>query len=111
MRAALRMSALPAAPRVIAGIARADLPAPPKPLAPDIEELHAAACAAGADTYADPATGYSVFTALSHLRRNKCCGSACRHCPFAHAAVKPARSGDKYRSGGAAGGSGGGSAQ
>jgi hypothetical protein len=35
-------------------------------------------------TYEDPATGYTVFTAYSHLTRGDCCGSACRHCPFAH---------------------------
>ncbi|XP_040264277.1 uncharacterized protein C1orf53 homolog isoform X1 [Bufo bufo] len=38
--------------------------------------------AAGQDGYTDPQTGYFVFTRLAHLRRGKCCGSACRHCPF-----------------------------
>ena len=93
-----------AAPKVhIPSLARSAIPAPPKPLARDIEDLHAAACEGGLDTYADPATGYSVFTALSHQRRGACCGNACRHCPFAHAAVKP-RSGDKYRAAGGGGG-------
>ena len=100
-------AAPPRAP--ILALARAAIPAPPKPLARDIEDLHAAACEGGLDTYTDPATGYSVFSALSHLRRGACCGNACRHCPFAHAAVKP-RSGDKYRTAaGSSGGSGGGS--
>lgn len=53
-------------------------------LTPDIEALHEAACAARADTYVDPASGYSVFTAASHERRGRCCGSSCRHCPFGH---------------------------
>ncbi len=52
------------------------------PLAPDIEAAHAAACAAGRDTYIDRVSGYSVFTRASHLARGACCGSACRHCPF-----------------------------
>jgi hypothetical protein len=67
----------------VAGAARA----PRAALAPEIEELHRAACAAGKDTYADPATGYTVFTAHSHTKRGTCCGSACRHCPFDHANV------------------------
>jgi hypothetical protein len=89
----------------IAALARAAIPPPPRPLARDIEDLHAGACERGLDVYADPATGYSVFTALSHLRRGACCGNACRHCPYAHAAVKP-RSGDKYRAAAAAEGGG-----
>ena len=31
---------------------------------------------------------YMVFTAAYHLKRGYCCGSACRHCPYEHAAVK-----------------------
>lgn len=49
--------------------------------------LHEAACARGEATYRDPATGYTVFTRLAHLKRGKCCGSACRHCPYDHEAV------------------------
>lgn len=30
-------------------------------------------------SYLDPATGYLVLTQLAHLRRGRCCGSACRH--------------------------------
>ena len=44
------------------------------PLAPDIEAAHAAACAAGRDTYIDRVSGYSVFTRASHLARGACCG-------------------------------------
>lgn len=50
-------------------------------------QLHAAACDAGQSFYEDPVTGYSVMTAFAHTRRGKCCGSGCRHCPFAHAGV------------------------
>ena len=38
------------------------------------------------DTYIDPDTGYSVFTA-SYLKRRPCCGNGCRHCPWGHANV------------------------
>lgn len=50
----------------------------------DIEELHAAACGNGDSTYEDPATGFTVFTELSHLKRGKCCGRMCRHCPYGY---------------------------
>ncbi|KAH9505332.1 hypothetical protein Btru_058394 [Bulinus truncatus] len=39
------------------------------------------------DTYTDPETGFTVFTRLAHLKRGKCCGSACRHCPFGQKAA------------------------
>jgi hypothetical protein len=32
--------------------------------------------------------GFVVFTARYHLRRGFCCGSGCRHCPYAHVNVK-----------------------
>lgn len=77
------------------------------PLSPEIEELHRLACAAGRDTYADPSTGYTVFTALSHTKRGTCCGSACRHCPFDHVNVKaPQAGGGKWRQRAAAGAAG-----
>ena len=53
--------------------------------------LHEAACARGQATYRDPETGYTVFTRVAHLKRGKCCGSACRHCPYGHEAVPPLR--------------------
>ena len=28
--------------------------------------------------------GNFVFTERYHLRRGRCCGSGCRHCPYAH---------------------------
>ncbi|KXS09726.1 hypothetical protein M427DRAFT_63628 [Gonapodya prolifera JEL478] len=60
------------------------VPAGPSPAAlpPEIEELHRCAVEKGDRTYTDPATGYMVFTALSHRDRGYCCGNTCRHCPF-----------------------------
>jgi ATP-binding cassette subfamily B (MDR/TAP) protein 1 len=62
---------------------------------PDVEEchdswdkIHEHACNLGQDSYCDPTTGYHVFTERAHLRRGFCCGSGCRHCPYAHANVK-----------------------
>jgi iron complex transport system substrate-binding protein len=47
-----------------------------------VQRLHAQACASNRPTYADPTTGYDVFTA-SYLRdRGYCCGNGCRHCPY-----------------------------
>jgi ABC-type Fe3+-hydroxamate transport system substrate-binding protein/diphthamide synthase (EF-2-diphthine--ammonia ligase) len=59
---------------------------------PDMEDffaLHKEACESGDDFYADPATGYKVFTEVAHKKRGKCCGSGCRHCPYSHENVKP----------------------
>lgn len=90
-------AALPFAPREGVAWRRMTDPLAAAPVA-DVEDccgdadaaraaLHAAACAAGAVSYVDPATGYSVMTAVAHQRRGKCCGSGCRHCPYAHAGV------------------------
>ena len=49
-----------------------------------IEECHRAATHNGLKTYADPATGYSVFTEKALLDNGFCCGNDCRHCPYAH---------------------------
>ncbi|KAJ3363362.1 hypothetical protein GGF32_004356 [Allomyces javanicus] len=60
-------------------------PAPAKPVAADEPvwvQIHADACKRGEETYTDPATGYSVFTAVSHKKRGYCCGNQCRHCPY-----------------------------
>jgi hypothetical protein len=40
----------------------------------------------GTDYYIE--AGRWVFTEEYHLRRGKCCGSGCRHCPYADS--KPA---------------------
>lgn len=29
-----------------------------------------------------------MFTTYGHIKRNKCCGSGCRHCPFGHSLLK-----------------------
>ncbi len=63
----------------------------------DIESLHQQACADCKETYVDPATGYSVFTAYSHTKRGKCCGSGCRHCPFDYVKVIDAKKRDELR--------------
>lgn len=52
--------------------------------------LHERACAAGELFYTDPISGLSVMTRVAHERRGRCCGSGCRHCPFAHSGVAPA---------------------
>ncbi|GAB0496510.1 hypothetical protein MMPV_007822 [Pyropia vietnamensis] len=64
--------------------------APPAVMAAAARARHTAACAAGEATYEDPATGYTVFTAVAHLARGRCCGIVdgarahrCRHCPYA----------------------------
>jgi len=57
--------------------------------APPWVAAHAEACAAGADRYRDPSTGYQVFTEVGLGRRAQCCGCGCRHCPFAHEEVPP----------------------
>eukprot|EP01135_Chromosphaera_perkinsii_P004333 Nk52_evm25s277 gene=Nk52_evmTU25s277 len=53
-----------------------------------IFKAHAKAVKEGQQLYADPSTGYSVMTRATLLRRGKCCGNACRHCPYDHVNVK-----------------------
>eukprot|EP00522_Entomoneis_paludosa_P009763 CAMPEP_0172453442 /NCGR_PEP_ID=MMETSP1065-20121228/10761_1 /TAXON_ID=265537 /ORGANISM="Amphiprora paludosa, Strain CCMP125" /LENGTH=392 /DNA_ID=CAMNT_0013205623 /DNA_START=119 /DNA_END=1297 /DNA_ORIENTATION=+ len=48
----------------------------------DIEDLHQKSLLQGSTTYIDPSTGFTVFTELLHLKRGRCCGNRCRHCPF-----------------------------
>jgi len=59
------------------------------PEAARARERHARACASNLPTYADPVTGYDVFTADFLRRRGYCCGNGCRHCPYPSEA-KPA---------------------
>ncbi|KAG5276249.1 hypothetical protein AALO_G00129720 [Alosa alosa] len=54
----------------------------------EIHRLHKKACEAEKRLYIDPSTGYKVFTAFAHLKRGKCCGSACRHCPYGQVNVE-----------------------
>jgi iron complex transport system substrate-binding protein len=55
-----------------------------------IERLHAEACAKRLNSYTDPATGYEVLTADFLRARGTCCGSGCRHCPYAERSSQPA---------------------
>lgn len=50
--------------------------------------LHEEACARGEATYTDPQSGFVVFTRIGLSKRDRCCGSGCRHCPFGHESVK-----------------------
>jgi len=54
----------------------------------DIEDLHRHAIMNKQSTYIDPATGFTVFTELSHLKRGRCCGNMCRHCPYGWSNVR-----------------------
>jgi len=68
-----------------------DMPSTSELAVADIEDwnvLHERAYEAGELSYKDPVTGYSVFTSLAHTKRGYCCGSGCRHCPYAHENVK-----------------------
>ncbi|XP_077308879.1 uncharacterized protein C1orf53 homolog [Lithobates pipiens] len=62
--------------------------AEPDPAVLQIVRAHEEACLAGQEGYSDPHTGYVVFTRIAHLKRGKCCGSACRHCPYGQENVK-----------------------
>ncbi|KAM7012679.1 uncharacterized protein C1orf53 homolog isoform 1-T3 [Tautogolabrus adspersus] len=53
-----------------------------------IHRVHTEACEAKKQMYVDPSSGYKVFTEYAHLQRGKCCGSACRHCPYGQVNVK-----------------------
>lgn len=48
----------------------------------EIEELHKLALQNNSKVYQDPETGFTVWTEIAHLKRGKCCGNRCRHCPY-----------------------------
>jgi hypothetical protein len=48
----------------------------------EILRRHADAMAANLPVYADPVSGFSVFTAEFLASRGYCCDSGCRHCPY-----------------------------
>lgn len=48
----------------------------------EILTRHGASVASRLPTYADPVSGYSVFTAEFLAARRYCCDSGCRHCPY-----------------------------
>ncbi|KAL3047211.1 hypothetical protein OYC64_021433 [Pagothenia borchgrevinki] len=54
----------------------------------DIHRTHREACETKKQMYVDPSSGYKVFTEYAQLQRGKCCGSACRHCPYGQVNVK-----------------------
>ncbi|XP_069377849.1 uncharacterized protein C1orf53 homolog [Paralichthys olivaceus] len=54
----------------------------------DVHRIHREACEAKKQMYVDPSSGYKVLTEYAHLQRGKCCGNACRHCPFGQVNVK-----------------------
>lgn len=56
--------------------------APDAPHAEKILGRHRSAVEANLPTYADPQSGFSVFTAAFLAKRGYCCESGCRHCPF-----------------------------
>lgn len=60
-------------------------------LSPAWEAAHSAAVDRGEMFYEDPDTGLMVMTELVHRKRGRCCGSGCRHCPFAHESVPAER--------------------
>lgn len=55
---------------------------PTDPLFDEIVRRHDAAVASRVPTYVDPSSGFSVFTAPFLARRDTCCASGCRHCPY-----------------------------
>lgn len=55
---------------------------PDHPRFAEIMERHRAAVDARLPTYPDPVSGFSVFTAAFLAKRNYCCESGCRHCPY-----------------------------
>jgi hypothetical protein len=48
----------------------------------DIEDLHNMANERKDKFYVDPSSGYKVIPEHVHLKRRKCCGNMCRHCPY-----------------------------
>ena len=62
----------------------------------NFDELHKLACKHGKDTYIDPSSGYQVLTSEALLKKGKCCGNSCRHCPYGHINVE--RSGAAHAS-------------
>ena len=48
----------------------------------EILERHDEALRRGEPVYADPVSGFSVFTADFLASRGYCCNSGCRHCPY-----------------------------
>ena len=54
----------------------------------NFDALNKLACSKGLETYKDPISGYQVLTSETLLKKGKCCGNSCRHCPFGHVNVE-----------------------
>ena len=54
----------------------------------NFDALNKLACSKGLETYKDPISGYQVLTSEALLKKGKCCGNSCRHCPFGHVNVE-----------------------
>ena len=54
----------------------------------NFDTLNRLACLEGLETYKDPISGYQVLTSEALLKKGKCCGNSCRHCPFGHLSVE-----------------------
>ncbi|XP_060069882.1 uncharacterized protein LOC132549914 [Ylistrum balloti] len=52
-----------------------------------IHDCHKRAVMEQEELYQDPYADKWVMTRYAHLKRGKCCGSACRHCPYQHRKV------------------------
>jgi cob(I)alamin adenosyltransferase len=48
----------------------------------DIEDAHLESCRGNNMFYTDPSTSLAVLTEVAQLKRGKCCGNMCRHCPY-----------------------------
>lgn len=51
-------------------------------ISPRAAKAHGDACARGQEGYIDPDTGLFVMSAVYLKKRQWCCGSGCRHCPY-----------------------------
>lgn len=51
-------------------------------LAAQVVAAHDAAVQRGEDGYLDPESGLFVMCEPTLRRRERCCGSGCRHCPY-----------------------------
>eukprot|EP00003_Mantamonas_plastica_P006389 TRINITY_DN1519_c1_g1_i1.p2 TRINITY_DN1519_c1_g1~~TRINITY_DN1519_c1_g1_i1.p2 ORF type:complete len:128 (-),score=20.26 TRINITY_DN1519_c1_g1_i1:717-1100(-) len=66
-----------------------DITQPCQNLSQDIEDLHLKSIESGQNGYIDESIGgYYVMNAMVHIKRGKCCGNKCRHCPYEHENVE-----------------------
>ena len=48
----------------------------------EIEKCHEQALRNNSKFYKHPETGSTIYTEIAHLKRGKCCGYKCPHCPY-----------------------------